>query len=162
MDGVRNGSARAVADLTEGLILASVEIDASPERVFRALVSQEIIDWWVRPEVFDTREWTGEVRVGGRWRTSGFGSGRPYELEGEYLDLDPPTKLMHTWHLVGMPGEPTIVTYVLDETDGRTRITLRHSGFASGDACRATCIGWETSFEQLEASLAAEPSPSRG
>ena len=34
---VREGSqSRAVADLAEGLILASVEIEASPERVFEA------------------------------------------------------------------------------------------------------------------------------
>jgi hypothetical protein len=35
------------------------------ERVFQALASEEIITWWARPGVFDTREWSGEVRVGG-------------------------------------------------------------------------------------------------
>jgi len=33
---------RAVADLAEGLILAIVEIETSPERFFSALTSQEI------------------------------------------------------------------------------------------------------------------------
>ena len=32
-------SARAVADVSNGLLLASVEIAASPERIFRALTS---------------------------------------------------------------------------------------------------------------------------
>jgi hypothetical protein len=32
----------------------SVEVAASPERVFRALASNEITEWWVRPGVFDT------------------------------------------------------------------------------------------------------------
>ena len=64
MSGVENSRASAVADLAEGQILASVEIAASPERVFRALVSKEVCEWWVRPGVFNTREWTGDVRVG--------------------------------------------------------------------------------------------------
>ena len=62
--------ARAVADLAEGLILASVEVAAPPERVFRAVASKEITEWWVRPGVFDTREWSGDVRAGGRWRAA--------------------------------------------------------------------------------------------
>src|ERR1700737_1246587 len=107
------GVARAVADLGEGSILASVEIAASPERVFQALASKEITAWWVRPGVFDTREWTGDVRVGGRWRTSGIGRGKPYAIEGEFLEIDPLRKLVHTWHPVGSPEPPSTVTYVL-------------------------------------------------
>jgi uncharacterized protein YndB with AHSA1/START domain len=76
MSSSKNSSARAVADLAEGYLLASVEIAAPPERVFRALASKEILDWWVRPGVFDTREWTGGVRVRGHWRASGVGGGR--------------------------------------------------------------------------------------
>jgi uncharacterized protein YndB with AHSA1/START domain len=73
---------RAVADLREGFVLTSVEVAASPERVFRALASNEITQWWVRPGVFDTREWIGDVRAGGRWRASGMTRGEPYVQEG--------------------------------------------------------------------------------
>jgi uncharacterized protein YndB with AHSA1/START domain len=74
------GAARAVADFDGGYVLATVEIGASPERVFQALTSAEIVNWWVRSGVFDTREWVGEVRVGGKWRASGIARGRPYIL----------------------------------------------------------------------------------
>jgi hypothetical protein len=73
MSSIDNSRARAVADLSEGYVLASVEIGAAPERVFRALASDEIVDWWVRPGVFRTTKWAGDVRVGGRWRASGEG-----------------------------------------------------------------------------------------
>jgi uncharacterized protein YndB with AHSA1/START domain len=56
--------ARAVADVIDGLVVASVEIARTPERVFQALSSREIVDWWVNPGVFDTREWHGDVRDG--------------------------------------------------------------------------------------------------
>src|SRR6266542_2407366 len=148
--------ARAAADLAEGSILASVEVAASPERVFQALASNEVLDWWVRPGVFDTREWAGDVRAGGRWQASGVGGGKPYTLEGEFLEVDPARKLVHTWHSVGAPGAPTTVTYLLEPLDTGTRVTLRHSGFTSREVCANTGIGWETSFERLAQSLAPQ------
>jgi uncharacterized protein YndB with AHSA1/START domain len=154
MNSIKNSSARAVADLVEGLILASVEIAAPPERVFQALASKEVCNWWVRPGVFDTREWMGDVRAGGRWRATGVGKGNPYALEGEFLEVDPPRKLVHTWHAVGAPGAPSTVTYLLEPLEGGTRVTLRHSGVIAPQACTNTSIGWETSFERLEQILA--------
>ena len=65
MSGIVNSKARAVADLAEGYIRAGVEIAALPERVFRALSSKEIVNWWVRPGVFRTTEWIGDARE--RW-----------------------------------------------------------------------------------------------
>ncbi|MGO9410901.1 MAG: SRPBCC family protein [Spirochaetia bacterium] len=142
--------ARAVADLAEGHILATVEVPAPPERVFLALTSGEITEWWVRAGVFDTREWTGDVREGGVWRATGVGNGKPYALEGEFLEVNPPRKLVHSWRAAGAPGgEPTVVTYLLERLEGGTRVTLRHTGFASREACLNTCIGWETSFQKL-------------
>ena len=154
----KNSTARAVADLAEGYLLANVEITASPERIFQALASQEILDWWVRPGIFNTTEWTGDICAGGRWRASGVGNGHPYALQGEFLEIDPPRKLVHTWHGVGTSSAPTTVTYLLERLDRGTRITLRHSGFTSREVCINTCIGWETSFERLAESLASEPS----
>lgn len=151
---ISNGKARAVADTAQGHLLASVELAASPERVFRALASKEVTNWWVRADVFDTRDWAGDLCIGGRWRASGIARGQSYEIEGEFLDIDPPRKLVHTWHLVGTPNAPTTVTYDLERTNGGTRVTLRHAGFTSAQTCTNTAIGWETSFEQLAETLA--------
>jgi uncharacterized protein YndB with AHSA1/START domain len=140
------GTARAVADLAQGLVLATVEVASSPERTFRALTSEEVVRWWVRPGVFDTREWTGDVQAGGHWHGSGVGGGKPYTLDGEFTEVNPPRRLVHTWRLAGVSST---VAYDLEPTDGGTRITLRHTGLASRQACAATCIGWETSFEEL-------------
>ena len=161
MGSPNNIGARAVADLAEGLILASVEITAGPERVFRALASNEIAGWWVRPGVFDTREWTGDVHLGGRWRAAGMTRGQPYVQEGEFLEVEPPRRLVHTWESAGKPGTASTVTYLVEPLEGRTRVTLRHVGFASRDMCSAFAIGWETSFERLAEILAPEFSITR-
>jgi len=153
MNSIRKGKAHAVADTAEGHLTASVELAAAPERVFQALASKAVTDWWVRAGVFDTREWAGDVHAGGRWRASGIARGQPYALEGEFLEVDPPRKLVHTWHRVGTPTTPTTVAYELERLNGGTRVTLRHAGFSSPETCTSTAIGWETSFERLAESL---------
>lgn len=162
MDSNNMTGARAVADLAEGQLLASVEIAAAPERVFRALASDEITAWWIRPGVFDTREWAGTVRVGSRWRAAGMTRGEPYIQEGEFLEIESPHTLVHTWDGVGSTARPSTVTYLLERVDGGTRLTLRHAGFASRDRCQAFAIGWETSLERLAAILASEGSLNQG
>ena len=141
---------RAFADLSKGLIHATVEIRVPPARVFLALTSNEITKWWIRPGVFDTREWVGDVRVGGKWRASGIGNGNPYALEGEFTELDPPHKLAHTWHPVGAPIPPSIVTYTLEEIEGGTRLRVVHSGLSAPPPMFSnTSVGWETSLDKL-------------
>ncbi len=124
------------------------EIPAPPDRVFRALTSDEITKWWVRPGVFDTREWRGDVRPGGTWHASGIGRGNPYALDGEFLEVDAPKRLVHTWLLAGSPLVTT-VTYDLEPTQRGTRVTLRHAGCPSQQVYDANRLGWETSFEAL-------------
>lgn len=144
-----NTHARAVADVIDGRIVASVELATTPERVFQALASQEIVDWWVNPGVFDTREWTGDVRVGGRWRASGIARGQPYVLEGEFIEVDPPRRLVQTWHRAGAPGTPSTVTYLLEPIDGGTRLTVHHQDIAAPDQRSNVGAGWRTSLDRL-------------
>lgn len=151
IDGTR---ARVVADHALGQLHASVEIAAEPERVFQALTSKEITAWWVRPGVFDTREWTGDVRAGGRWRAAGISRGQPYVQEGEFLEIESPHRLTHTWDGAGQPDAPSIVTYLLERLEKGTRLTLWQTGFVSGDVCNAFAIGWETSLNRLAEILA--------
>jgi uncharacterized protein YndB with AHSA1/START domain len=161
MGEIAGTHARAVADLTEGHVLAAVDIAAAPERVFATIASDEITKWWVRPGIFDTRTWTGDVRRGGRWQAAGMTRGQPYVQEGEFLEVESPRRLVHTWDGLGEPGLPSTVTYVLEPIDSGTRLTLRHAGFASRERCNAFALGWETSLERLAQVLAPEFSVDR-
>ena len=142
-------AAEVTADTAKGQILGLVEIAASPERVFQAIASKKICEWWVRPGVFNTTEWSGDVRVGGRYRAAGTARGEPYTIEGEFLEVDPPRKLVMTWHRVGMPTAPTTVTYTLEKLSGGTRLTLRHTGITSAQNLTNVAAGWKTSFDKL-------------
>lgn len=138
-------SARAVADVTSGMLLACVEIAAPPERVFRALASDDITKWWGSPDTYQTTKWTGEVRVGGTWVTEGVSSdGKPFSVRGEFLEVDPPHKIVQTWRAAWDGDHATTITYRLEAIEGGTRVTLRHEGFADRvESCRGHSQGWE-------------------
>lgn len=144
-------SARAVADVTTGMLLASIDIKATPERVFRALVSEDIAKWWGSPDLYRVTKWTGEVKVGGQWSSVGEDrDGKPFEVSGEFLEIDPPKKLVQTWAPKWVEGPATTVTYLLTAIEGGTRITVRHEGFGNAAAaCESHAAGWERVFTWL-------------
>lgn len=137
-------SARAVADLTAGTIRASVEIAAAPERVFRAISSEEIADWWGSAETYRVTRWTGEMRAGGWWRSEGVSAnGQSFSVSGDVLEFEPPRLLVHTWRYDHKPGDVTTVRYQIEPIPGGSRVTVRHDGFTDGDSCEGHARGWE-------------------
>ena len=55
----------------------------------------------------------------------------------------------------GMPGLPMefIVTVMIEETNGKTKMTLTHEGLPAGEMQQGANIGWNTSFDKLAESL---------
>ena len=94
------------------------------------------------------------MRPGGRWRSEGLGAdGQSFWVEGEYLEVDPPRLLVHTWK--GSYGNPvtTLVRWELEAQNVHglhpsgpkkggtgTLVRVRHSGFA-GDIQGVTSHG---------------------
>jgi uncharacterized protein YndB with AHSA1/START domain len=155
--------ARAVADVENGLVLASVEIDASPERVFEALTTAEdVIRWWGADDTHRTTEWEADLRPGGKWRAGGkMQDGRAYQVQGEYIEVQRPHKLVFTWRPDWDAPNETRVTYLLEPLEGGTRLTLRHEGFAGrAPMCRNHGSGWTRVLGWLAADLHQASAPS--
>lgn len=159
----KKSPARSIADVTSGTILASVEISAAPERVFRALTSpEEIVRWWGSPELYTTTSWTADFKVGGAWRAEGVGSdGLKFVVVGKYLEIDPPRRIVQTWQPDFDDNQVTTITYVLEPIESGTRVVLRHEGFgARADSCRNHGQGWERVLDWLQAFAASPPAAS--
>jgi uncharacterized protein YndB with AHSA1/START domain len=58
---------RAVADVGGGTIIATAEISAPPERVFAALTTKEVEQWWGHPDFYRQTDWKADRN----WCTSG-------------------------------------------------------------------------------------------
>ena len=100
-------------------IAASVHIEAPPERVF---------EFFVRPEAI--ARWMGEdavldPRAGGRFAIDVKGA----PVRGEYVEVDPPHRLVLTWGYAGsdrLPPGASTVEVRLSPADGGTLVELEH------------------------------------
>jgi uncharacterized protein YndB with AHSA1/START domain len=111
-------------------IVQEITIEAPARRVFEALTDPEQRkEWWGSEGRFQTTLMESDLRVGGKWRMSGTGFGRPFTVEGEYRTVEPPHVLAFTW-LPSWQENPTetLVRFDLTEKDGTTTVRLTHSG----------------------------------
>ena len=103
--------------------------DAPRELVWKVLTEAEHIpNWWgLRGSTMTVEQM--DVRVGGRWRWVAHGSDGDAPFTGEYLEIDPPSKLVNTEAFDVEPfnqGEPAIVTQTLEDVPGgRTKLVSR-------------------------------------
>jgi len=154
--------ARAVADLSQGSILAAVEIAAPPEKVFAALTDPALVPlWWGSSDTYKVTKWEGKLEVGGAWTSHGVGAdGHTFSVGGEYVAIDPPRLLVHTWRAPWDGSNLTTVTYRLEPTATGTRLTLRHDGFEGRrESCAGHGEGWERVLGWLVAFVAPAPAP---
>jgi uncharacterized protein YndB with AHSA1/START domain/catechol 2,3-dioxygenase-like lactoylglutathione lyase family enzyme len=120
--------------LADRRIIESIDIDAPPERVFRALTEpQELIVWWGDPASYPATHWELDARVGGKWlsRWKNLADGTEFELGGEVLECRPPYRLVVSWWDERYPGlEQTTVEYDITRLPGGgSRLRVTHSGF---------------------------------
>jgi uncharacterized protein YndB with AHSA1/START domain len=148
-------TARAVADPAQGTVLARVEIAAPPDRVFRALTTDELTKWWGADGVYRTTKFAMDAHPGGQWRVDGVGAdGTSFHVEGALLEIDPPRRLVQTWKPSWGEGAATTLTYSLEPIDGGTRVTVRHTGFdGRPELCEGHGQGWERVLGWLAAYL---------
>ena len=143
---------RALASVDGGIIKAEIEIAATPERVFRSLTDPtELAAWWGSDEMYRTFDWMIDLRAGGKWSTSALGAdGTKGTVDGEYIEVDPPKRLVYTWRPSWDDFQVTTVQYDLQPTATGTRLLVTHTGF--GDramAAAGTGEGWKRVLEWM-------------
>jgi uncharacterized protein YndB with AHSA1/START domain len=74
-------------------------IAAPPARVFQAISDpSQLQRWWGQHGLYHVTKSSADVRTGGKWRSDGVGpDGKEFFAEGEYLEVDSPFRLVHTW-----------------------------------------------------------------
>jgi len=117
-----------------------IEITTTPERLWKALTDPEETRKYYYGALSKS-DWT----VGSRW-TSESADGEVY-LEGEILEIDPPRRLVHSFHVVHEPTAaaeaPSRIEFDITPLGDRCRLTVTHTG--RGPATKAyTSGGWET------------------
>lgn len=137
----------ALSDFQNGIIHASIEIDAPPDVVWEALTHPaQLASWWGSSDTYRTFDWEVDLRPGGKWSSKSQnvdGSNSGF-VHGEYLVVERPHLLVFTW-LASWDGfAETELRMELTATAGGTRVKVRHSGFAERVASGAGhSEGWK-------------------
>jgi uncharacterized protein YndB with AHSA1/START domain len=139
---------RAVADSGGGTIIATVEVSAPPDRVFRALTTSEVERWWGHPGYYRMTNWSADLRVCGPWSVSvRFADGNINGGSGEFAEIEVPRKIVMTRRFEEHPllgNRETTITYRLDPVAGGTRLTVRDEGFLGrSEAAYGNAEHWE-------------------
>ena len=136
------------------------EFDAPIDAVFRAWTEPAEVAAWYGPAGFDTPEETIRIdlRVGGRYELTMVRRDTGAELPTGYevLELQAPTLLVlrsDPMPEYGMPEPVTTRVELHDLGDGRTRMVLVDGLYPEGFGQAE--MGWSSSFDRLEAALAA-------
>ncbi len=124
-----DGKAPVRCDYTRSMlgdIQHTIEIDAPPGTVFDVLIKPEQLDRWIASHA------TVEAHVGGQYD---LGWGQAEKI----LELLPDKKLS----LEGDYGDlKTVLTWTLEGSGGKTRLTMVHSGFAPDQDTGGLKTGW--------------------
>lgn len=136
------------------------EFAAPRELVFAAITQPEHIRHWYGMAEDGMLVCDVDLRVGGRWHyvLAGPPDGEDHSFSGEYLEIDPPERLVSTERYDNMPGAEYTVTVTLEEHDGvttlRSHLTYPSKELRDGHADSGMEYGMNISYNRLEALLA--------
>ena len=128
------------------MIDAQSHIAAPPERVFQASTDpRQLVQRWGQKGMYRTTRCEADLRVNGKWKSKGvMANGDTFEVGGEYLEVDPPRRLVYTWRASWMSDLPTTVRWELEPHEGGTLVKIHHSGFAgNAEAAKNHSQGWQ-------------------
>jgi uncharacterized protein YndB with AHSA1/START domain len=121
-------------------------IAASVETVWELLVDPDQAVLWMGQSA------TYELRPGGRYRVAVIPG---HTASGEFVEIDPPHRLVHTWGWEGeggsvRPGSTTIEYELTPDGDG-TLLRFSHRGLPDAEAAASHGHGWDHYLERLQA-----------
>jgi uncharacterized protein YndB with AHSA1/START domain len=137
----------------------TIEIQASPERVWQALTTAEQLSAWFQVTI------EGDIAPGREvWMTSVHPQHAGQRFLVQVTEMTPPRRLVWQWH----PGEPdpnldysreprTTVTFTLEPSRGGTRLVVSETGFDAISLARRAKVygdnsqGWAEVLVWLQA-----------
>jgi uncharacterized protein YndB with AHSA1/START domain len=138
----------------QDVVRCEIFIAAPPARVFQAITDpRQMLQWWGDKGMYRTTKCETDVRVNGQWKSTGVsGNGDTFQVSGEYLEVDPPRRLVYTWLATWTGALKTTVSWNLEPHNQGTLVKLQHYGFAGhADAAKSHAQGWERVLAWMQA-----------
>jgi len=140
-----------------GVIEIRRRLPAPAAEVFRWWTEADLLREWMSP--VGTVEAQVDLRVGGALRIVMRAEGTVIEHFGEYIEIDPPRRLVFTWASPFTGEEPSLVTLELEPGGAdTTQLLLVHSQLPEPVA-KSHRDGWGTMLDRLSGKLPAGAAP---
>jgi uncharacterized protein YndB with AHSA1/START domain len=142
-------------DETTPVLVVRRQMAVPRERVFEAWLDSESLAHWMRPTGTTHATVTVDPRVGGGFRI--VMDGAPHgcvEHTGEYLAIEPPSRLSFTWISKHTDQRPTVVTIEFHVRGTGTEVVLTHRGLPPTEV-EGHRQGWTDILRLLDETLAA-------
>ena len=124
----------------------------TPERLYKAFIDPQAMVKWLPPNGFTAKVDKIDARVGGSYHASftNFTTGSSHSFGGEYLELVPGKKIVHTDKFdAGLVGTMT-VTIELKKVLVGTELHITQEGVPDAIPAEACYLGWGESLDLLK------------
>jgi uncharacterized protein YndB with AHSA1/START domain len=132
---------------------------APPERVYRAFLDPDAMAKWLPPNGFTGKVHHLDAKPGGSYRMSftNFTTGHSHSFGGEYLELVPNERIVHTdkFDDPNLPGEMR-VTLSFRQVSCGTELSVVQEGVPALIPAEACYLGWQESLTLLAKLVEAE------
>jgi uncharacterized protein YndB with AHSA1/START domain len=122
---------------------------APAERIYRAFLDADAMAKWLPPHGLTGKVHEIAARVGGRYRMSftNFSNGQSHSFGGEYLELVPNQRIVHTdkFDDPNLPGEMR-TTITLKKVMVGTEVSVVQEGVPEAIPPEACYLGWQESL----------------
>jgi uncharacterized protein YndB with AHSA1/START domain len=127
-------------------------LPASIDEVFRWWTQPDLLERWMSPS--GSVEAHVELRVGGTFHIVMKDAGVEIDHRGEYLEIDPPRRLVFTWESRYTAGASVVTVSLERDGDACTRLQIVHSRLPE-DVASGHAGGWGAMADRLEKELNA-------
>ena len=143
--------------------------DVPREIIWKAWTDPEIMKKWWGPKDFTSPVCKIDLRVGGKYLYSMRSpEGQNFWSTGTYREIVVPERLVMTDSFADAEGNVVPATHyglsadfplelqvmvTFEEHNGRTKMTLKHTGIPAGEMSKQTEAGWNESFDKLAGAL---------
>ena len=132
-------------------------LKSTPERVYKAFLNPEAMAKWLPPHGFTGKVHSMDARIGGTYKMSftNHSTGSSHSFGGEYLELVPNQRIVHTDKFdAGLVGTMKVTVEIRKVMVG-VELNITQEGVPDEIPAEACYLGWGESLDLLQ--LLVEP-----